>query len=155
MSQCVKFTHTVNFMLQRQLFLGLKKYPIMSFSMSFGCRLDKDKQNKIFIFMGLVIINSPVSKKLNRGGSLHHTCTSVITESESEVVQSCPTLCDPVDCSLPGSSLHGFLQAKILEWVAISFSRGSSWPRDRIWVSHTGGRRFNLWASREDSVITT
>ena len=46
MSQCVKFTHTVNFMLQRQLFLGLKKYPIMSFSMSFGCRLDKDKQTK-------------------------------------------------------------------------------------------------------------
>ena len=126
MSQCVKFTHTVNFMLQRQLFLGLKKYPIMSFSMSFGCRLDKDKQNKIFIFMELVIINSPVSKKLNRGGSLHHTCTSVITESESEVVQACPTLCDPVDCSLPGSSLHGFLHAKILEWVAISFSRGSS-----------------------------
>ena len=126
MSQCVKFTHTVNFMLQRQLFLGLKKYPIMSFSMSFGCRLDKDKQNTIFIFMELVIINSPVSKKLNRGGSLHHTCNSVITGSESEVVQSCPTLCDPVDCSLPGSSLHGFLQAKILEWVAISFSRGSS-----------------------------
>ena len=45
-------------------------------------------------------------------------------ESESEVAQSCPTLCDPVDCSLPGSSAHGILQARILEWVAISFSRG-------------------------------
>ena len=45
-------------------------------------------------------------------------------ESESEVAQSCPTLCNPVDCSLPGSSLHGILQAKILEWVAISFSNG-------------------------------
>ena len=45
-----------------------------------------------------------------------------------EVAQSCPTLCDPVDCSLPGFSVHGILQARILEWVAISFSRGSSRP---------------------------
>ena len=49
----------------------------------------------------------------------------------------------------PGSSLHGILQARILEWVAISFSRGSSQPRDRTWVSHIAGRRFNLWATRE------
>ena len=47
---------------------------------------------------------------------------SIIDESESEVTQSCPTLCDPVDCSLPSSSIHGILQARILEWVAISFS---------------------------------
>ena len=67
----------------------------------------------------------------------------------SEVVQSCPTLCDPVDCSLPGSFLHRILQARILEWVAISFSRGSSWPRDRTGVSRIAGRRFNLWATRE------
>ena len=46
------------------------------------------------------------------------------SESESEVTQSCPTLCDPVDCSPPGSSVHGSLQARILEWVAIPFSRG-------------------------------
>ena len=43
---------------------------------------------------------------------------------ESEVVQSCPTLCDPMDCSLPGSSVHGIFQARVLEWVAFSFSRG-------------------------------
>ena len=43
-----------------------------------------------------------------------------------KVTQSCPTLCDPVDCSLPGSSIDGILQARLLEWVAISFSRGSS-----------------------------
>ena len=49
---------------------------------------------------------------------------------ESEVAQSCPTLCDPVDCSLPDSSIHGIFQARVLEWVAISFSRGSSQPRD-------------------------
>ena len=54
------------------------------------------------------------------------------TESESEVTQSCPTLCDPVDSSLPGSSVHEILQARILEWVAISFSRGSSRPREEL-----------------------
>ena len=64
--------------------------------------------------------------------------------AESEVNQSCPTLCTPVDCSLLGCSVHGILQARVLEWIAISFSRGSSRPRDRTWVSHIGGRRFNL-----------
>ena len=68
----------------------------------------------------------------------------------SEVVQSCPcpTLCDPVDCSLPSFSVHGILQARILEWITISFSRGSSRPRDLNQVSRTGGRCFNLWAIR-------
>ena len=47
---------------------------------------------------------------------------NMLSESESEVTQSCPTLCDPVDCSPPGSSIHGILQARILEWLAISFS---------------------------------
>ena len=54
-----------------------------------------------------------------------------------------------MDCSLLGFSIHGILQARILEWVTISFSRGSSQPRDRTWVSCIGGRRFNLWATRE------
>ena len=48
------------------------------------------------------------------------------SQSESEVAQSCPTLCNPVGCSPPGTSVHGILQARILEWVAIFFSRGSS-----------------------------
>ena len=51
--------------------------------------------------------------------------------TETEVAQSCPTLCDPTDCSLPGSSIRGISQARILEWVAISSSRESSQPRDR------------------------
>ena len=51
-------------------------------------------------------------------------------EKESEVTQSCPTLCDYMDCSLSGSSIHGFFQARILEWVDISISRRSSQPRD-------------------------
>ena len=54
-----------------------------------------------------------------------------------------------MDCSLPAFSIHGILQARILEWVTISFCRGSSQPRDRTRVSHIGGRRFNLWATRE------
>ena len=73
----------------------------------------------------------------------------MLRKKESEVTQLYPTLCDPVDCSLPGFSLHGILQARILEWVTISFSRGSSRPRDRNWVSCIGGRHFNLWATRE------
>ena len=48
----------------------------------------------------------------------------------SEVAQLCPTLCDPMDYSLPGSSVHGIFQARVLEWVAISFSRESSRPKD-------------------------
>ena len=56
----------------------------------------------------------------------------VSVKSESEIAQSGPTLCDPVGCSPPGSSVHGVLQGRILEWGAISFSSGSSWPRDRI-----------------------
>ena len=71
------------------------------------------------------------------------------SESESEVAQSCPTLCDPVDYSPPGSSLHGILQARILECVAISFSRGSSRPRNETRVFRILGRRFNLWATRD------
>ena len=55
----------------------------------------------------------------------------------------------PLDCSLPGSSLHGILQERVLEWVAISFSRGSSQSRDWTPVSRIPGRRFNLWATRE------
>ena len=74
--------------------------------------------------------------------------TSSIYEWVSEVAQSCPTLCNPMDCSLPGSSLHGILQARVLEWVAISFSSGSSQPRDWTRVSRIPGRRFNLWATR-------
>ena len=71
------------------------------------------------------------------------------SESESEVAQPCLTLCHPVDCSLPGSSVHGILQARILEWVATSFFRGSSWPRDQTQVSRIAGRHFNLWATGE------
>ena len=70
-------------------------------------------------------------------------------ESESEVAQSCLTLCNLMDCSLPGSSAHGIFQARILEWVAISFSRRSSRPRDWTQVSRIVSRHFTVWATRE------
>ena len=69
---------------------------------------------------------------------------------ESEVAQSCPTLCNPMDCIPPGSSIHGIFQARMLEWVAISFFRGSSWARDQAQASHTLGRLFTIWVTRED-----
>ena len=63
------------------------------------------------------------------------------------ISQSCLTLCDPMDCSPPGSSVHGISQARILEWVAISFSRGSSPSRDQTQVSCIAGRVFIIWAT--------
>ena len=68
-------------------------------------------------------------------------------KSESEVAQLCPTLFDPMDCSLPGSSVHGIFQAIVLEWVALSFSRESSWLRDRTQFSRIVDRCFTVWAS--------
>ena len=65
------------------------------------------------------------------------------------VAQSCPSLWDPMDCSPPGSSGHWILQTRILEWVAIALSRGSSQPRDWTWVSYRAGGFFTIWASRE------
>ena len=62
------------------------------------------------------------------------------------VAQSCPTLCHPMVCSPPGSSIHGILQARILERVAIHFSRGSSWARDWTWVSCITCKFFTVWA---------
>ena len=59
------------------------------------------------------------------------------------------TLCEPMDCSLPGSSVHGIFQAGIMEWFAISFSRGSSWPRDQTQVPHIVGRHFTRHLATE------
>ena len=67
-----------------------------------------------------------------------------ILEREREVSQSCPTLRVPMNCSLPSSSVHGIFQAIVLEWIAISFSKGSSQPRDRTQVSRIVDRRFTI-----------
>ena len=68
-------------------------------------------------------------------------------ESEVKVAQSCPTVCDPMDYTV-----HGILQARILEWVAFPFSRGSSQPRGWIQVSHIAGRFFTSWATKEAGI---
>ena len=73
-------------------------------------------------------------------------------------VQSCPTLCNPVDCSLPGSSVHGIFQAKLLGWVAISYSRGSSHPQGQTrisWVSCIGRQTLYHWATWEAHLSPT
>ena len=66
-----------------------------------------------------------------------------------KVTQSCPTLCDPMDCSLPGSSVHAILQARILEWIAVPFSRGSSQSRNQTQISLVAGGFFTIWVTRE------
>ena len=69
--------------------------------------------------------------------------------SEVNMTQSYPTLCDPMNYSLPGSSVHGILQARILEWVTVPFSKEPSQPRDQIQVSHIAGTFFTIWATAE------
>ena len=69
------------------------------------------------------------------------------------VTQSCLTLCNPMDCSQSGSSVHGILQARILEWVAISFSKVSLQPRGRTRVSCIAGRFFTVLATREAHLV--
>ena len=74
---------------------------------------------------------------------------SYFMKSERKVTESCPTLCDPMDWSIPGSSIHGILQARVLEWVAIAFSRGSPQPRDQTQVFRIAGRHFTIQATWE------
>ena len=77
-----------------------------------------------YISLGLVLFPSEIFLLLLCG---MHMC--------AKSLQLCLTLCDPIDCSPPGSSVHGILQLRILEWAAIPFSRGVSWPRDQTHIS--------------------
>ena len=99
-------------------------------------------------FIFLLFLSFETSLFSSSMAGTHYTSVS---DTMSEVAQPYPTLCDPMDCSLPGS-IHGIFQARILEWVAISFSRGSSRPRDRTQVSRLVGRCFTIWATREISI---
>ena len=83
----------------------------------------------------------------NTGAGCHFLLQCMKVKSQSKDAQSCLTLSDPMDWSLPVSSVHGILQARILEWVAIAFSRGSSRSRDWTLVSCNAGRCFTLWAT--------
>ena len=127
-------------------------FPLLRPSPAFViCRLFNDGRSDpyryLVVFTGISLITSDAE---------HLSCAylqsighAVFADDRAEVIrvglspvvcacmpaQSCLTLCDPMDCSLPGSSVRGIFQARILEWVAISLSRGSSRPRDRTWIS--------------------
>ena len=90
------------------------------------------------------------SLPLNHWGSPNTLCKVKV---KVLVIQSCLTLCDPMDCSPPGSSVHGIFQARVLEWLPTSFSRESSRPWDQTQVSCTAGRFFTNWANREAPYI--
>ena len=96
-------------------------------------------------------------EKFKREGTyIHLWLTHVVVWKKRKkvlVIQSCPTCCHPMDCSLPRSCVHRTLQARILEWVAIPFSRGSSWPRDRTQVSCIASRFFAISATREAPIL--
>ena len=82
-------------------------------------------------------------------GESRFTCVCVCVCVCVLIAQSCLSFCNPMDWSPPGSSVHGILQQSIREWIAIPFSRGSSWPRDPTQVSWTAGRFFTIWSTRE------
>ena len=87
--------------------------------------------------------NATQPTKLHRGGDRLFLLSFKVCVL---VAQSCPTLCDPLDCSPPGPSVHGILQVRIPEWIAIPFSRGSSWPRDQTLVFCIADKFFTIWA---------
>ena len=98
---------------------------------------------KIFISLKSVVVRNIWSlMPFSFIEDFHLNCFEVFSDvyCKREITQSSPTLCNPVDHSPPVSSVHGILEARILEWVAISFSRESSQPRDRTWVSCIAGR---------------
>ena len=98
----------------------------------------------IILFNVNTLNNSSLNLKTQTEVITSDWCSKEERKKKSEVTQSCLTLCDPMDCSLPGPSVHRIFQARILEWVTISFSRGSSQPRDQTWVSPTVGRCFTV-----------
>ena len=109
------------------------------------------RRNGVAIIVNKRVQNAVLGCNLknDRMISVHFQGKPFNTTIESAVTQSCPTLCDPMDCGRQHSSVHGIFQARVLEWVAISFSRGSSQPRGQTWVSRIVGRRFTIWATRE------
>ena len=132
--------------------LNIQKTKIMASSpiCSWQIYREKVETRAYFIFLGFKItVDSNYSHEIKRHSLFGRKGMTILSESENEVAQLCLTLCDPMDCSLPGSSIHGIFQARILEWTDISFSRGSSQPKDWTWVSCIAGRRFTVWVTRE------
>ena len=91
----------------------------------------------------------------NTGVGCHFLLQCIKVKSEREVTQSCPTLSDPMDYSLPGSSVHGIFQARVLEWGAIAFSGNSSWAisNPESWCCESAA--LNMPANLENSAVAT
>ena len=109
-------------------------------------RCERSKSKNIILIKGLPFGNSSGIHRFPkvRYIRLYSVKINIMKGSDMVVIQSCPTLCNPMDCSPPGSSVQGILQARILEWVAISFSKESSQPRDQSWVSCIAGSLYHL-----------
>ena len=112
---------------------GWTAYPTKIYNLKF----QPSASCNLIIFGDQIIPKVIKLKWSHQGGKWKWSC-SVVSDS-----------LQPMDCSPPGSCIHGFLQARVLEWVAISFSRGSSQPRDQTWVSRIVGRHFTVWVTRE------
>ena len=105
-------------------------------------------QSKLWLLPGHFRFHKPMDKKMSLSQQAHRPWSSG-DSCCCLVAKSCLTLCNPMDCSPPGSSVHGISQARVLVWVAISFSRGSSQPRDRTQVSYISRWILYHWATRE------
>ena len=116
-----------------------------------------DTPLKYFQLRKVKILNSPACLKAITTFTLHFHIKllffKVLPMCVCSVAQSCPTLWNSMDYSSPVFSVPGILHARILEWVAIPFSRGSSWFRDQTCVSCTARRFFTVWATREAPYI--
>ena len=99
-------------------------------------------------------VAQPIFQKLNKVGYKVLPHPPYSPEVKVLVAQLCLTPCNFTDSSPPGSSVYGILQVRILQWVAILFSRGSSQPRDWTWVSWIAGGFFTIWATREALTVT-
>ena len=122
--------------------LNKPKYPI---STKKGCRNSYNKAD-CYKFILLLRVFAVVLKSFLLFLGIPWYVVVVVTKL-------CPTFCNSMGYSLPGTSVHEISQARILEWVAISFSRVSSQPRDRTGVSHIAGRCFTIWATRETMTL--
>ena len=119
-------------------------------NLTLGYEFNIDKTLKIVLLLGLQYPQVNNYSLTNPQRGIYKFVHTILPELIRKLVtQSCRTLCDPMDCSPPGSSVLGILQARILEWIAISLSRGSSWARNRTQVSSIAGRLFTNWATRE------
>ena len=112
----------------------------ISLLLNFSSLSSKGSANVLHAFLSLLLPKIPRSQ-ISKPAAYPQACM------HTKLLQLCPTLCDPMDCSLPGSSVLGLLLARVLEWVAISFSIGPFWPRDQILVSSESLGRPTLPAS--------